>query len=121
MARVRFYYNTETCNYERYKPTPRELCVQIGSFLLLTGILATGLIYLYQQNFKSYKQSRLEATNQQLLLDWDILQTDLEEAHKQVSELEYTDDQQYRVILDPEPIPVSIPKGGVGGLEQCVD
>lgn len=121
MAKVRFYYNTESCNYERYKPTPRELFIQVGSFLLLTGVLATGLIYLYQQNFKSYKQSRLEEINQQLVLEWDILQADLSEAHGQLSELEYTDDQIYRVILDTEPIPVSIRNGGVGGHDKYED
>ena len=121
MAKVHFYYNTETCNYERYKATRKEIIMNILAFSAVTLILAFGMIYYYQSHFKSMKESRLETENQRLLLDWDILQEEIATAHATVAELEYNDDRIFRVILDTEPIPSSVRNGGTGGHDRYSD
>ncbi len=118
MAKVHFYYNTETCNYERYKASRKEIILNILGFLSVTAIIAVGIIYVYQANFKSLKESRLETENQQLLLDWNILKKEIETAHATVGELEFTDDEIFRVILDTEPIPAAVRDGGTGGHDK---
>ncbi len=121
MAKLYFYYNTDTCNYERYKASRKEIFWNVAGFVAITCVLAAGMMFFYQANFKSLKESRLEAENQRLLLDWNILQKEIGQAHATVSELEYTDDEIFRVILDTEPIPSSVRNGGTGGHDKYSD
>ena len=121
MAKLYFYYNTDTCNYERYKASRKEIFWNVAGFVTITCVLAAGMMFFYQANFKSLKESRLEAENQRLLLDWNILQKEIGQAHATVSELEYTDDEIFRVILDTEPIPSSVRNGGTGGHDKYSD
>lgn len=121
MAKVTYYYNTESCNYEPVKVTRKDILLQIIGFLTISGILASGLIFLYQSNFKSIKETRLLEENQRLTLDWQILQEELDASYQVVKGLEFKDDEIYRVILDAEPIPVSVREGGVGGSDRYGD
>ncbi len=118
MAKITYYYNTETCNYEPVKVSRKDMIFQLLGFLTISGILAAGLIYVYHTNFRSMKENRLMEDNQKLVLDWQILQEELDAAYQVVEELEYKDDEIYRVILDTEPIPVSVREGGIGGTDR---
>ncbi len=121
MAKITYYYNTETCNYEPVKVTRKDMFFQILGFLAISGVIAAGLIYVYQANFRSLKETRLLEENQRLSLDWQILDEELDAAYSVVKELEFKDDEIYRVILDTEPIPVSVREGGIGGTNRYGD
>ncbi len=118
MAKITYYYNTESCNYEPVKATRKDVFIQILGFLTISGILASGMIYIYQSNFKSLKETRLLEENQRLTLDWEIMQDELQASYQVVNSLEFKDDEIYRVILDTEPIPESVREGGTGGHER---
>lgn len=121
MAKITYYYNTQTCNYEPVRVTRKEMFIQIIGFLTISGIIAAGLIYVYHSNFRSLKETRLLEENQRLALDWQILGEELDAAYKVVQDLEYKDDEIYRVILDTEPIPLSVREGGIGGADRYGD
>ncbi len=121
MAKITYYYNTESCNYERVKVTRKDMFLQILGFLSIAGILAAGMIYVYHANFRSLKETRLLEENQRLTLDWEILEEELGEAYQVVKDLEFKDDEIYRVILDTEPIPLAVREGGIGGSDRYGD
>ncbi|MEL7001881.1 MAG: M23 family metallopeptidase [Bacteroidota bacterium] len=118
MAKIRFYYNTETCKYEPIKVTKKGMFLNIVGFLTLSFIISLGLIYVYRTNFTPIKESRLKTKNHELKVDWNILNQELVNSKKQISELEFKDDHIYRVILDTEPIPNTVRQGGVGGYDK---
>ena len=115
MAKVRYYYNTETCKYEPIKVTKKAMIWNIIAFLSISFVMALGIIYLYRTNFTPIKESVLRAKNDKLKLDWAVLREELNTAYEHVEELEFKDDHIYRVILDTEPIPTTIRDGGTGG------
>lgn len=115
MAKIKYYYNTETCKYEPIKVSKSAFFINIIGFLTISLIMALGLIYLYRVNFTPVKESNLRAKNSSILLDWKLLKEKLDNAYDHVAELQFKDDNIYRVILDTEAIPSTIREGGVGG------
>ena len=118
MAKVRYYYNTETCKYEPIKVTRKAMFWNFIGFMSISFILALGIIYVYRSNFTPIKESVLRTKNEQLKVDWAILNENLQSAYKHVEELEFKDDHIYRVILDTDPIPTTIRSGGSGGHDR---
>lgn len=124
MAKIKYYYNTETCKYEPIKASKRAIFLNIVGFFTVSSIMALGLIYIYQANFTPVKESKLRLENTTLALDWQVLNEQLTLAYQNVEDLQFKDDHIYRVILDTDAIPTTIREGGVGGYnkyERLVD
>lgn len=121
MAKIKYYYNTETCKYEPIRVTRTAIFFNIAGFLTVSLILALGLIYLYRANFTPLKESKLRTVNEDLKVDWNILNDELRNAHELANQLQFKDDKIYRVILDTEPIPATVREGGTGGHERYQD
>ncbi|UII26038.1 hypothetical protein LVD15_22460 [Fulvivirga maritima] len=121
MAKIRYYYNTETCKYEPIKVTPKAMFLNVIGFLTVSVILAAGIIYVYRSNFTPLKESILRSKNQDLKLEWKVMNDKLTEAYHQADELQFKDDKIYRVILDTDPIPTTVREGGMGGHDKYKD
>ncbi len=118
MAKIKYYYNTETCKYEPIRATKKALFLNVFGFVVISLAMALGIIYVYRSNFTPIKESALRAENHELKLNWGILNQELQTAYDHVEELQFKDDHIYRVILDTEPIPSTIRQGGTGGHDQ---
>jgi len=118
MAKIRYYYNTETCKYEPIKATGRAVFLNILGFLSVSLIIALGLICAYRSNFTPIKESRLIQENHNLKVEWNILKDKLGDAYSSIEELQFKDDNIYRVILDTDPIASTVREGGVGGHDK---
>ena len=58
MARIKYYYDTETCKYERVKVKTSDVILNGMGILSLTVAMAAGLltVYLYSNYFESPKE-----------------------------------------------------------------
>jgi murein DD-endopeptidase MepM/ murein hydrolase activator NlpD len=72
----------------------------------------------YNQNFKSIEELRLNHKNRSLKSAWSILHQRIENANRELITLIEKDDNNYRVILDSEPLSASVRKAGIGGSEK---
>lgn len=115
MARIKYYYDTETCKYERLKVSTLDLVINSLGFLLSAFIFAVLLVFAYTSYFVSPKEALLKKENQELKLYYELLNKELERDNKLISELQDRDDKIYRVIFEAEPIPNSVRNGGTGG------
>ena len=115
MSKIKYYYNTETCKYEPIKVTKSAMFVNVVGFLMVSLIMALGLIYVYRSNFTPLKESVLRSKNTELQLEWQLLIEKLQTAYAHVDELQFKDDRIYRVILDTDPIPATVRAAGIGG------
>lgn len=115
MAKIRYYYNTETCKYEPIKVSKSAMFLNILGFFTVSLIMSLGIIYAYRANFTPIKEANLRNLNSSLQVDWEVLNEKLELAYSHVKELQFKDDNIYRVILDTEAIPATIREGGIGG------
>ena len=118
MAKVQYTYNTQTCKYEPIVISPK---VAGRRLLIFMGIsFAMGLAGLAYFNYKfPYIDETLQtAKNESLRADWKVLYKQLERTSTQLSALEHNDDNNYRVILDLEPLDQAQREAGVGGREK---
>ncbi|UXX79308.1 M23 family metallopeptidase [Reichenbachiella carrageenanivorans] len=118
MARIKYYYDTESCKYERVKVSSWDIVLNSLGFLSLSLILAIGIFYTYNLYFQSPVEARLEKENEELKYYYELLQEEMTEAASMLTSLQERDDNVYRVIFEAEPIPSSIRDAGVGGVNR---
>ncbi len=121
MARIKYYYDTETCKYERIKTSTGDIILNTLGILSLTVAMAVGLLIAYSSYFESPKELMLQNEVKELEFYYENLQTEVDKLHQQLSNMEYRDDNIYRVVLGAEPIDKSIRDAGVGGLDRYED
>ena len=60
MARIKYYYDTETCKYERVRTKNSDIILNTLGILSLTLSMALGLLILYSNYFESPKEVMLK-------------------------------------------------------------
>ena len=121
MRKTKYYYNKETCSYEVVRPSRKELLFKYLRFLIIVIISSFLMISLYDKYFESPVIISLKKENQELKTHFDILNEEIELNNKMLSNLQERDDDVYRIIFAAQPIPSSIRKAGVGGIEKYKD
>lgn len=121
MARIKYYYDTETCKYERIKTKTSDIIFNALGLLSLILALAVGLLILYNSYFESPKELLLKNEVKELEFYYDKLNDEVQNMREILASLEYRDDNIYRQVLGAEPIEKSIRDAGVGGTERYAD
>jgi hypothetical protein len=121
MAKIKYYYDTETCKYERVKTKTSDIVLNAMGIMALIVITAAGLLILYNNYFPNPQVILQE--NKIAEQRFYISKIDREIAHlnEVLHGIEERDDNIYRVVLGAEPIDPSIREAGVGGSERYAD
>ena len=121
MARIKYYYDTETCKYERIKTKKTDIVLNALGLMSLTIAMAVGLLILYSNYFESPKELMLRNEVNELTYYYSKLNQEVETLDKTLKGLEHRDDNIYRVVLGAEPIDKSVRDAGVGGVDRYAD
>lgn len=121
MAKIKYYYDTETCKYERVKTKTSDIVLNGLGMMALVLIVAAAMVLAADQVLPSPKTVLLEnkLTEQKFYLT--KLDREIENLNEILAELENRDDNIYRAVLGAEPIDKSIREAGVGGSERYAD
>jgi murein DD-endopeptidase MepM/ murein hydrolase activator NlpD len=103
MAKIKYYYDTNTCKYERVVTKPGDVFVNILGFAVLSLLSALFLLGLYFKFFNSPKEAMLVEENKKLRTYYDIVNTQLGDASKMLKSLKDRDNQIYRIIFETSP------------------
>lgn len=121
MAKIKYYYDTETCKYERVRTKKSDIIVNSLGILSLTLALAIGLLFMYSNYFESPKEVILNNQVKELEFYYSNLTKDVDELRAILDNIEQRDDNIYRVVLGAEPIDKSIRNAGIGGADRYAD
>jgi murein DD-endopeptidase MepM/ murein hydrolase activator NlpD len=121
MARIKYYYDTETCKYERIKTTTSDIILNALGIFSLTLAMAAGILLISSSYFESPKELILKNEVKEMEFYYDNLLLEVEKLHNQLGNMEYRDDNIYRVVLGAEPIDKSIREAGIGGIDRYQD
>ena len=121
MSKIKYYYDTETCKYERVKVQKRDVVINALGFFSLSLILAIGIIVVLSNYFDSPKELALKKENDELKLYYDIMQNQLTSMDDMLKVLQEKDDQVYRTVFEAEPIPETVREAGSGGVLKYRD
>ena len=118
MARIKYYYDTETCKYERIKVSKWDMFLNSLGIFTLSLVLAVIILIISSTYFESPQVSLLKKENKELLLYYNDMQKDLANMDAMLLSLQDRDDNIYRVIFEADPIPSSVRQAGVGGTDR---
>lgn len=115
---TRFRYNATTCRYEPFYVQGKVLRNRVILFLSLSLSLAIGSYIYVLKYIPSLDEIFLAEENHRLNVEWDILHDEIAQANQKLLALIEKGDNNYRVILDSEPLAASIREAGIGGSEK---
>jgi len=118
MARIKYYYDTETCKYERIKVSKWDMFLNSLGIFTLSLVLAVIILIISSTYFESPQVSLLKKENKELLMYYNDMQKDLTNMDAMILSLQDRDDNIYRVIFEADPIPSSVRQAGVGGTDR---
>ena len=118
MARIKYYYDTETCKYERIKVSKWDMFLNSLGIFTLSLIMAVLILFISSTYFESPQVSLLKKENQEMLIYYENMQKELNKMDGMLASLQERDDNIYRVIFEADPIPSSIRQAGVGGTDK---
>ncbi|HCC70656.1 MAG TPA: peptidase M23 [Bacteroidales bacterium] len=118
MAKIKYKYNQELVSFDRIKMSMGERFLRFLAYF--TGSLILAILYgvIFTYLFDSPKEKVLKRENEQMRLQYELLSKDLDKVEKVLAHLQETDDNLYRTIFEAEPIPTSLRKGGIGGVNR---
>lgn len=121
MSKIKYYYDTETCKYERVKVTKWDIFLNLMGFLIISLVLGALISYVMYTYFDSPKEALLKKENEELKLYYEMMGKEMNEMEQMLGVLQHRDDKVYRTIFEAEPIPSSVRQAGVGGVDRYKD
>jgi murein DD-endopeptidase MepM/ murein hydrolase activator NlpD len=120
MARIKYYYDTETCKYERVKAKKSDVILNALGILSLIVTMAVGMVifYINFNYFESPKDlmQRNKLSEQEFVIE--NLSLEVDKMNKVLAEIENRDDNIYRKVLGAEPIDKDVREAGIGGYDR---
>ncbi|MFM7858001.1 MAG: hypothetical protein ACKO96_40315, partial [Flammeovirgaceae bacterium] len=118
MTEIKYKYNQVTCRYEPIVITPKQLSHRFLRFLVVSFLLGLGgFIYALVQ-LPPLDETAQAQKNQRLKAEWQAIYNQIERESERLLALEKNDDENFRMILDLEPLSPSQREAGVGGREK---
>jgi|SRR5690625_3139715 len=123
MAKVKYYYDSETLSYRKIKRKKGQWFVYI-----LLGILATFLagfilllFFLNLPQIQTPKEKSLARELDNLKLQYRVLNKKMKQSQEVLAGIEERDNNIYRVYFESNPIPDAQRQAGFGGVNRYKD
>jgi murein DD-endopeptidase MepM/ murein hydrolase activator NlpD len=118
MGKTNYRFNPETLSYDKIERNIKSLVKRLFGYLSTSIVLAVIISMVSLQFFDSPKLRRMKRENERLLTQYTLMNKDLDNMSKVLKDIQYRDDNIYRVIFEAEPIPASVRKAGFGGVNR---
>lgn len=118
MAKIKYYYDTESCRYERIRVSTWDIILNLLGFLVVCTLIGFGIFMAADRYFESPTKAALRKENEELKLYYDIIKQDMAESSQMLGVLQERDDDIYRIVFGVEPIPDEIRTAGIGGSNR---
>ena len=118
MAKVKYYYDSQTLSYKKIERKTKDRLRNILVFLAASAFFAVIIVFLLFSFFDSPKEKGLKRELEQMEFQFGMLNQRMEEMEGILNEMQQRDDNIYRVIFEADPIPMSIRKAGFGGVNR---
>ena len=121
MAKIKYYYDTESSQYKRIKTNTADTLINVSGILVLALGIACGLTVFYNANFESPRELQLVNEVKEMEFYYGELNKKVESLSAALSSVEHRDDNIYRMVLGSTPIDHSIREGGRGGYDRYAE
>jgi hypothetical protein len=118
MSKVKYRFNKKSLTFDRVHTTFRKRLLYFFTHLS-TGVVFAAVVLLIAYNLvDSPKEKAQKREIEQMVLQYRILNDQLDRATTILKDLQDRDDNIYRVIFEAEPIPGPVREAGIGGIDR---
>lgn len=121
MEKYKYKYNPRTVSYEKVELTWKDKFMRFLTYFAATLVLAVLYNLIFSAFFNTPKEKELMRENNQLELQYEMLNEQFDRVEKVLKDLKERDNNIYRVIFETEPIPSSVRQAGYGGSDRYED
>lgn len=119
-SKHKYIYNPNTLNYERITLKTKDRLKRLASFVITGMVFASIILFVAYTFFDSPKEIALKRENEQLKLQYTIINKDVGQIKNVLNNIIRRDNNIYRVIFEAEPISEDIREAGVGGVNRYI-
>ena len=118
MKRVKYYYDKKSLSYKKIEKTWKSRLKTVSVFMSASAFFGAIMLILAFNFFDSPKEKMLKRELDKLKLQYELIDESLQQVSAVLENVKDRDDNIYRVIFEAEPIPNSIRKAGIGGVNR---
>lgn len=118
MAKVKYYYDPRTLSYRKIERSWKDKLRNTGVFLAAALLFGVLLFFAADNIIDSPKERRLKREISNMELQYDIMDQRIDQISQVLEDIEYRDDNIYRVVFEAEPIPDEVRRSGFGGANR---
>ena len=118
MAKVKYYYDSETLSYRKIQLRKRDKVSKTMVFLLASTLIGGLMVLIMYQFVESPKQKVLNRELQNMKLHYELLDKKMKQAQNVLEGIQHRDNDIYRVYFEANPIPDEQRKAGFGGVNR---
>ena len=112
--KIYYIYNPTTLNYDRVYPSLWERIFTVMRHLFMGILIGVGIFAGLNYFIDSPQEKKMKKEQEELLLQYNQMSKQLDEALTVLSDIQQRDDNLYRVLLQGDPIPATTRSAGLG-------
>jgi len=118
MNKNKYRYNPESLNYDKIKTSVRKTIVKAFSFFTATVAITIVYYLIFSQFFPTGKERRLKYENEKMTENYEVLTKNHQQIKDVLTDIQVRDSNLYRTIFESEPVPQTILRAGLGGINR---
>lgn len=118
MARSKYHFNPDSLSFDRVIITFKKRLIQFFTYFAASLLIAFMYYAIMTQFIDTPKEKKLKRENQQLLLQYNLMNKKMDDLGSVLENLRQRDENIYRTIFEASPIPKSIRDAGFGGANR---
>jgi murein DD-endopeptidase MepM/ murein hydrolase activator NlpD len=121
MAKSKYRFNPESLSYDRIDLTFWDKLLRFLTYFSASLALAIIYLFVFSLFLDLPKEKVLKRELSQMILQYEILNKQLDQISVVMADIQNRDDNIYRTVFNSEPIPASIRTAGFGGVNRYTE
>ena len=118
MAKVKYYYDSDTLSYRKIELRKRDKFRQMIVFVVASAMMGGLLVFFMYQFVESPRQKVMKREMENMKLHYELLEKQLAQADDVLDGIQKRDNNIYRTYFEANPIPEEQRKAGFGGVNR---
>ena len=118
MAKVKYYYDSDTLSYRKIELRKRDKFRRLVVFITASALMGGLMVLIMYQFVESPRQKVLKRELENMKLHYELLNKKMNQAEQVLEDIQKRDNNVYRTYFEANPIPEEQRKAGFGGINR---
>jgi len=118
MAKVKYYYDSDTLSYRKIELRKRDKFRIMMFFVVGSALMGGVIVFIMYQFLESPRQKVMKRELENMKLHYELLEKKMTQAEEVLDGIQKRDNNIYRTYFEANPIPEEQRKAGFGGVNR---